>query len=115
MDLNTLAPFLAGPGAAVLVLLVVLLAVWKLAVNYVIPLVEKVVERHMAQIDALIESQRAVVASHEADRVVWSEGLKSMETALMSLAEDVTDIRQRVDAVVLTVLKDKASGEETTA
>ena len=57
-DLTSLAPYLAGPGAAVLVLMAVLVGLYKLVVSYAVPLVASLGKRHLDQIDAMIAVQR---------------------------------------------------------
>ena len=59
----TLAPLLAGPGAAVLVLMAVLAGLYAIVVKYAIPLVAALGKRHLDQIDALINVQRAESAA----------------------------------------------------
>lgn len=56
--LTTLAPLVVGPGAAVVVLLVVLYGLYSLAVSHMLPLIKTLAERHLAQIDALIKAQQ---------------------------------------------------------
>lgn len=58
-DLSTLAPMLAGPGAAVIVLVLVLWGLYTLAVKHLVPLAGAMGKRHLDQIDALISNQRA--------------------------------------------------------
>jgi hypothetical protein len=58
LDPSTLAPYLAGPGAAVLVLLLVGGAAYRLAVQILLPMVGKAIDRHMNQIDELIKVQK---------------------------------------------------------
>ena len=57
-DLTSMAPYLAGPGAAVLVLMAVLVGLYKLVVSYAVPLVASLGKRHLDQIDAMIAVQR---------------------------------------------------------
>jgi len=54
----SLAPYLAGPGAAVVVLMAVLWGLYALVVKHFMPLAAKAVDRHLGQIDKLIETQR---------------------------------------------------------
>lgn len=58
MDVEGVMPYLAGPGAAVLVLLLVLGCLYQVVVKHLIPLLSRAVDRHLAQIDRLIETQR---------------------------------------------------------
>ncbi len=54
---SALAPYLAGPGAAVIVLLVVLGGLYHLTVRYLLPLAQRGLDGHLAKIDAMIEAQ----------------------------------------------------------
>ena len=58
-DFSALAPMLAGPGAAVIVLVLVLWGLYTLAVSHIMPLVGAMGKRHLDQIDELIKVQRA--------------------------------------------------------
>ena len=53
-----LAPYLAGPGAAVIALLLVLGGLYGLAVRHLLPLLANLGKRHLDQIDALIATQK---------------------------------------------------------
>lgn len=57
-SVDALAPYLAGPGAAVLVLLLVLGCLYQVTVKHLIPLMSRAIDRHLAQIDKLVETQR---------------------------------------------------------
>jgi hypothetical protein len=57
--LASLIPLLAGPGAAVIVLVLVLWGLYTLAVSHIMPLVGAMGKRHLDQIDELIKVQRA--------------------------------------------------------
>ena len=87
-------PLLSGPAAAVLVLSGVLWGLWKLVDTRLLPLGEKFIERHLGQIDALI-------ASHNADRSVWAEGLQGLRSDIDQVSDDVAEIRGRIDQVLL--------------
>ena len=58
VDPTSIAPLLAGPAAAVVVLVLVLWGLYKLVVIHLIPLASKAIDRHLTQIDRLIETQR---------------------------------------------------------
>jgi hypothetical protein len=58
LDAAGLAPYLAGPGAAVIVLLLVLYGLYQLVVKHGMPLVQALGKRHLDQIDTLIGVQR---------------------------------------------------------
>lgn len=56
---TSLAPYLAGPGAAVIVLVLVLWSLYSLVVKHAVPLAAALGKRHLDQIDELIKVQRA--------------------------------------------------------
>jgi hypothetical protein len=53
-----LAPYLAGPGAAVIVLLFVVVGAGWVVVKHVLPMMRLFGERHLSQIDTLIHNQQ---------------------------------------------------------
>lgn len=53
VSIETLLPYLAGPGAGLLVCLLVGAGVYRLVVLKLLPLVESTVARHLQQIDAM--------------------------------------------------------------
>lgn len=57
--LQVMLPYLSGPGAAVLVLLLVLVGLYFLVVKHFVPLAAALGKRHLDQIDALISNQKA--------------------------------------------------------
>ena len=58
LDPSSLAPYLAGPGAAVVVLVLVLWGLYVIVVKHLIPLASRAIDRHLSQIDRLVEGQR---------------------------------------------------------
>lgn len=60
---TSLAPYLAGPGAAVVVLVLVLWGLYSLAVKHLVPLASAMGKRHLDQIDSLIANQKAESAA----------------------------------------------------
>ena len=59
MNIETLAPYLAGPGAGLLVCLLVGMGVYKFMASKVMPLLEGTVARHLQQIDSVSERHGA--------------------------------------------------------
>lgn len=53
-----IAPYLAGPGAAVIVLLFVIVGAGWIVVKQLVPMMRLFGERHLAQIDTLIHNQQ---------------------------------------------------------
>ena len=86
VDPSSLAPLLAGPGAAVVVLTAVLWGLYKLAVSHAVPLVAALGKRHLDQIDSLIANQRA-------ESTAITKTLTSIDRRLARL-EGITDAGQ---------------------
>lgn len=86
VDPTSLAPYLAGPGAAVIVLVLVLWGLYTLAVKHFIPLGAKLGDRHLAQIDAMIANQRE-------EGKAFAKALASIDRRLARL-EGATDVGQ---------------------
>gem|GEM_PF-5207743 len=78
LDPVSVAPYLAGPGAATLVLLLVGAACYRLVVSHLVPLATTSIDRHLKQFDALIESQKL-----EAQQT--TKALTSLEKAVRAL------------------------------
>lgn len=85
IDPVALAPYLAGPGAATLVLLLVGAACYRLVVSHLIPLATASIDRHLRQFDELIESQRL-----EAQQT--TKALSSLEKAVRALERRIAHI-----------------------
>jgi len=60
---TTLTPALAGPGAAVLVLVGVFGAAYRLTVTHAFPVLTELGKRHLEQIDELIKTQKTESAA----------------------------------------------------
>ena len=86
LDPNSIAPLLAGPASAVVVLVLVLWGLYKLAVSHAVPLVAALGKRHLDQIDSLIANQRA-----ESNAI--TKTLASIDRRLARL-EGITDAGQ---------------------
>lgn len=67
MDIETVAPFAAGPASAVIVMLMVLGALYQLTTRQLIPLASKALDRHLAALDELVKSNREDHAQHRQD------------------------------------------------
>ncbi len=85
VDPVALAPYLAGPGAATLVLLLVGAACYRLVVSHLIPLATTSINRHLAQFDALIASQQL-----EAQQT--TKALTSLDKAVRTLERRIAHI-----------------------
>ena len=55
---EALAPFLAGPASAVFVMLILLLGLWKLTTDKLIPLLGAALNRHLDSLDELVTNNR---------------------------------------------------------
>ena len=73
MTIETIAPYLAGPGAGLLICVLVGLGTYKLLVAKVLPLVEGAVNRHLDQVDRMVEKHseehRQIIESLNSGRV----------------------------------------------
>jgi hypothetical protein len=85
VDPVALAPYLAGPGAATLVLLLVGAACYRLVVSHLVPLATTSIDRHLKQFDALIESQKL-----EAQQT--TKALTSLDKAVRALERRIAHI-----------------------
>jgi len=86
-DVATLA---AGPASAVVVCVLVLGAVYRLVVQTLVPLASRALDRHLAQVDALIEQQRKESAS-------LTRALSSFERALQAIDARLARLEAHVD------------------
>ena len=93
LDPNSIAPYLAGPGAAVVVLTAVLGGLYKLVVGHGVPLATKLGERHLAQIDALVAQSAAQATAVTASLGAIERTLVGVDRRLARL-ESVTDAGQ---------------------
>lgn len=86
-DVATLA---AGPASAVVVCVMVLGAVYRLVVQTLVPLASRALDRHLAQVDALLEQQRKESAS-------LTRALSSFERALQAIDARLARLEAHVD------------------
>ena len=78
---EALAPFLAGPASAVFVMLILLLGLWKLTTEKLIPMMAKALERHLNSLDEL-------VATNKADHKAMVECLQRIEVNIDADRDD---------------------------
>ena len=90
MTLESIAPLLAGPAAAVLVMMLVFAAVYQVTTKQLIPLASSWVDRHLSSLDDLVKGNRedhaAMIASlnrieSKIDRDVTNPGIINGERA----------------------------------
>tara|TARA_R100001510_G_scaffold57108_1_gene64162 strand:+ start:898 stop:1167 length:270 start_codon:yes stop_codon:yes gene_type:complete len=72
---EALAPFLAGPASAVFVMLILLLGLWKLTTEKLIPMMGAALDRHLNTLDEL-------VATNKADHKAMVECLQRIEVKI---------------------------------
>ena len=53
MTLDSVLPYIAGPGGAIVVCVLVGWAVYRLLVHFAVPLMQGAVDRHLAQVDEM--------------------------------------------------------------
>lgn len=69
-EVTALAPYLAGPGAAVTALMVVLAGLYALVVKQIMPLANRALDAHLTRIDTLIKQSQDM--SHDITRTLAS-------------------------------------------
>ena len=72
MEVETLAPYLAGPGAAVIICVLVGYVAYHILMKVFLPLFKASIERHFAQIDAMM-------SRHDEAHAKIIEGLTALE------------------------------------
>jgi hypothetical protein len=63
---DALLPYLAGPGSAVICLLIIIAGAYKIAVNHLVPMGKIAVDRHMAELERANQRHENAVAAHMA-------------------------------------------------
>lgn len=53
MTLDQLVPYIAGPGGAIVICVLVGWGMYRLMVFYFVPLLQAAIDRHLAQVDAM--------------------------------------------------------------
>jgi hypothetical protein len=66
MTFDALLPYLAGPGSAVICLLIIIAGAYKIAVNHLIPMGRIAVDRHMSELERANQRHENAVAAHMA-------------------------------------------------
>jgi hypothetical protein len=77
MTIEAVAPYLAGPGAGLIVCILVGLGVFKLLRDLIVPMVQKAIDRHLEQVDNMMEQ-------HSREHAKIMEGLDALNTSLRS-------------------------------
>jgi|DEB0MinimDraft_6_1074348.scaffolds.fasta_scaffold157343_2 hypothetical protein len=83
MNMEALAPFVAGPASAVFVMLLVLVGLWKIVVDKLIPLTSAALNRHLEALDRL-------VATNQADHQAIISSINGLDATVRSLETKVT-------------------------
>jgi septal ring factor EnvC (AmiA/AmiB activator) len=81
---------IAGPASAVVVCVIVLGALYRIVDRSILPLVARSVERHLAQVDLLLEQQRKESAALAKALASFERALGNIDSRLARL-EDLTD------------------------
>ena len=77
MSVETLAPYLAGPGAAVIICVLVGYVAYHILMKVFLPLFKASIERHFAQIDAMM-------SRHDEAHAKIMDGLTALEQKIAS-------------------------------
>jgi len=75
MTLEALAPYLAGPGAGLIICLLVGLGVYKLLRDMIVPMVQQAINRHLDQVDSMMQQH-----STEHERII--QGLDALNSKI---------------------------------
>jgi hypothetical protein len=75
MTLEALAPYLAGPGAGLIICLLVGLGVYKLLRDMIVPMVQQAINRHLDQVDSMMQQHSA-----EHERII--QGLDALNNKI---------------------------------
>jgi len=81
-NLEAIAPFAAGPASAVLVMLLVLAAIYKLVSNQLIPLASSALSRHLAALDRLVECNEEFHKQNREDHQAIIHALVDLEKTI---------------------------------
>lgn len=81
-NLEAIAPFAAGPASAVLVMLLVLAAIYKLVSNQIIPLASSALTRHLAALDRLVECNEEFHKQNSKDHQAIIHALVDLEKTM---------------------------------
>ncbi len=64
MTIDQLLPYIAGPGGAIVVCVLVGWAVYRLLVHFAVPLMQGAVDRHLAQVDEMNQRHSDAATRH---------------------------------------------------
>ncbi len=90
MTAQEVGTLVAGPASAVVVCVLVLGALYRIVDRSILPLVARSVERHLAQVDLLLEQQRKESAALAKALASFERALGNIDSRLARL-EDLTD------------------------
>ena len=85
-----MATLAAGPASAVVVCLLVLGAVYRLVTDTVVPLATRALDRHLSQVDTLLEQQRKESAALARALAGFERALQNIDIRLERLEEKET-------------------------
>ena len=90
MTAQEVGTLVAGPASAVVVCVLVLGALYRIVDRSILPLVARSVERHLAQVDLLLEQQRKESAALAKALASFERALGNIDSRLARL-EDLTN------------------------
>ena len=90
--IQTILPSLAGPGAAVLILLLVLFGIGYLLQKTIIPALVGSLEQHKADL-------QSIMLSHDQDRKAYMESIEKITDRLEQLGDSLEDLGDRTSRV----------------
>ena len=90
MNYEELLALIMGPFGALVVLSAVLIGIYNLVVKHLLPLVRGGLDKHLSQIDTMLEQ-------HKADRELYRESILFITQRLDKVEDDVAYIKGKLD------------------
>jgi len=91
MTAQEMATLAAGPAAAVVVCLLVLGAVYRLVTDTLVPLATRALDRHLSQVDTMLEQQRKESAALARALAGFERALQNIDIRLERLEDKTQD------------------------
>ena len=101
MDTTTLS-LLTGPTSSLVLLTGIVVAVWRIFTNTLIPAGKRWVDQHLSQVDRLLDQ-------HDEDRQAWLESMQGDDRRHAELIESQGSIAESVDALRARIEQREAS------
>jgi hypothetical protein len=84
---DNMIPLLTGPFSALILAITLLAVIYKLIVDHVAPAIKNYFDRHLEQVDRMIEE-------HRLDREAWQSSMIILDGKLTAISEDVKELKK---------------------